>query len=100
MAVLPFIRRGEEKLDRALTHLQEVTQEDWFWGRVSTSGTEEDYYWRRLSDNWSQKDVLPAITVWSPSGISRFRLWEAARVLRGLDVWGCGRKCSKPLGCG
>jgi hypothetical protein len=60
MAVLPFFRRGEDKLDRALTHLQEVTQEDWFWGRVSTSGTEEDYYWRRLSDNWSQKDVLPA----------------------------------------
>lgn len=37
-----------------------ITTEDWFWGRVGTTGTEEDYFWRRLSDNWTQKDVLPA----------------------------------------
>src|SRR5438552_2724856 len=36
-----------------------VTQEDYYWGRL-TSGMEEDYYWRRLSDNWYQKDVIPS----------------------------------------
>ncbi|GAC1637559.1 MAG: hypothetical protein NVS4B2_26400 [Chloroflexota bacterium] len=35
------------------------TQEDWYWGRSSITGSEEDYYWRRISDNYSQKDVLP-----------------------------------------
>jgi hypothetical protein len=60
MPVLPFIRRGEERFDRALHRLSEGTQEDWFWGRASTSGTEEDQYWRRLSDTWTGKDVLPA----------------------------------------
>jgi hypothetical protein len=47
------------------TRLQEsvsapVTTEDWFWGRIGTTGSEEDYFWRRLSDNWTQKDVLPS----------------------------------------
>ncbi|HZU11415.1 MAG TPA: hypothetical protein VFB58_01130 [Chloroflexota bacterium] len=37
-----------------------VTTEDWFWGRIGTTGSEEDYFWRRLSDNWTQKDVLPS----------------------------------------
>ena len=27
-----------------------LTQEDWYWGRM-TAGTEEDFFWRRLSDN-------------------------------------------------
>lgn len=40
--------------------ISEATTEDWFWGRINTSGSEEDYYWRRLSDNWASKDVLPA----------------------------------------
>src|SRR4051794_27733533 len=40
--------------------VREATSEDWFWGRLSSTGTEEDYFWRRLSDNWTQKDVLPA----------------------------------------
>jgi hypothetical protein len=39
----------------------EAVQEDWFWGRINTTGAEEDYYWRRLSDNWAHKDVLPAV---------------------------------------
>jgi hypothetical protein len=60
MNVLPFLRRGEERLDVALSRIQEGTQEDWTWGRIAASGTDEDYYWRRLSDNWSQKDVLPS----------------------------------------
>jgi hypothetical protein len=63
VSVIPFVQRGErkpDKLDRALEHFQEGTQEDFFWGRVNTAGSEEDYYWRRLSDNWSHKDVLPA----------------------------------------
>jgi hypothetical protein len=40
--------------------LETITQEDWFWGRINTSGSEEDYYWRRLSDNWAHKDLLPS----------------------------------------
>jgi hypothetical protein len=43
------------------SRLQEAVTEDWFWGRINTSGSEEDYYWRRLSDNWAHKDVLPSV---------------------------------------
>ncbi|HLJ68081.1 MAG TPA: hypothetical protein VKX16_12040 [Chloroflexota bacterium] len=61
-----WIRRGRKQAsdrhttDPRETRLTEATQEDWFWGRINTSGSEEDYYWRRLSDNWAHKDVLPA----------------------------------------
>jgi hypothetical protein len=40
--------------------LPPLTQEDWYWGRMS-AGTEEDYFWRRLSDNWFMKDSQPAV---------------------------------------
>ncbi|MGH2442204.1 MAG: hypothetical protein ACRDFX_03450 [Chloroflexota bacterium] len=41
--------------------VREAVTEDWFWGRINSSGSEEDFYWRRLSDNWATKDVLPSI---------------------------------------
>jgi Phage portal protein, SPP1 Gp6-like. len=36
-----------------------MSQEDYYWGRLAT-GAEEDYYWRRLSDDFTFKDVVPA----------------------------------------
>ncbi|BCL79525.1 hypothetical protein ccbrp13_19900 [Ktedonobacteria bacterium brp13] len=36
-----------------------LSQEDYYWGRLAT-GTEEDYYWRRLSDDFTFKDVVPS----------------------------------------
>jgi hypothetical protein len=63
----PSTRRGNPQISRGtddgpLTQpemndgdrqLQESVQEDWFWGRINTTGAEEDYYWRRLSDNYT-----------------------------------------------
>jgi len=58
----PFRRRSPDHHAPAHddTQLTEATQEDWFWGRLNSTGSEEDRYWRRLTDNWAQKDVLPA----------------------------------------
>jgi hypothetical protein len=57
---LPFFRRNPETTEIE-TPVQEAVTEDWFWGRINTSGSEEDYYWRRLSDNWAHKDLLPSV---------------------------------------
>ncbi|MDQ6661724.1 MAG: hypothetical protein M3Z24_12260 [Chloroflexota bacterium] len=71
MALPPFLRwfsspftsnadvpRIQEQINPGAT-ASSPTQEDWYWGRLTT-GDEEDYYWRRLSDNWYQKDQIPS----------------------------------------
>jgi hypothetical protein len=52
---------NEQPTTNPRQRILEAVQEDWFWGRINTTGAEEDYYWRRLSDNWAHKDVLPAV---------------------------------------
>jgi hypothetical protein len=54
----PESRRMQEQINSTYI-ASSPTQEDWYWGRLSTGG-EEDYYWRRLSDNYWQKDVIPS----------------------------------------
>ncbi|HEY0756896.1 MAG TPA: hypothetical protein VGD98_23285 [Ktedonobacteraceae bacterium] len=52
------VRRISELINPT-AYASSPTQEDWYWGRLST-GNEEDYFWRRLSDNWYNKDTIPS----------------------------------------
>ncbi|QBD76173.1 hypothetical protein EPA93_09190 [Ktedonosporobacter rubrisoli] len=48
-----------EQINPTMLAMGAPTQEDYYWGRL-TSGTEEDYYFRRLTDNFYQKDLMPS----------------------------------------
>jgi len=53
------LRRIAEQVNPTMMATSAPTQEDWYWGRLS-SGSEEDFLWRRLSDNFYQKDLIPS----------------------------------------
>src|SRR5690242_21408638 len=49
-----------EQINPTMMAMSTPTQEDQYWGRLTT-GSEEDALWRRLSDVAYQKDVQPSI---------------------------------------
>src|SRR5438552_3659193 len=51
--------RIAEQVNPTMMATSAPTQEDYWWGRIST-GSEEDWLFRRLSDNFYQKDLIPS----------------------------------------